>query len=95
MSNDATIHECESEIDHYTGHYLPYSLRRVCGLFKVPQIFLLNVQELVRRGLQFIVLYHQLKYCIDAKTSCRFIMLVDERFLCSSMFLHVITLQLN
>ena len=39
MSNDALIHECESEIDHYTGHYVPYSLRRVCGFFNVPQIF--------------------------------------------------------
>ena len=39
MSNDAPIHECESEIDHYTGHYVPYSLRRVCGFFNVPQIF--------------------------------------------------------
>ena len=26
MSNDAPIHECESEIDHYIGHYVPYSL---------------------------------------------------------------------
>ena len=24
MSNDAPIHECESEIDHYTGHQLIY-----------------------------------------------------------------------
>ena len=39
MSNDAPIHECESEIDHYTGHYVPYSLRRVCGLINVPRIF--------------------------------------------------------
>ena len=39
MSNDAPIHECESEIDHYTGHYVPYSLRRVCGFFNVPQIY--------------------------------------------------------
>ena len=23
MSNDVPIHECESEIDHYTGHYVP------------------------------------------------------------------------
>ena len=23
MSDDAPIHECESEIDHYTGHYVP------------------------------------------------------------------------
>ena len=36
MSTDAPIHECESEIDHYTGHYVPYSLRRVCGYFNVP-----------------------------------------------------------
>ena len=40
MSNDAPIHECESEIDHYTGHYMPYSLRRVCGFVNVPQIYL-------------------------------------------------------
>ena len=39
MSNDAPIHECESEIDHYTGHYMPYSLRRVCGFFNVPQVY--------------------------------------------------------
>ena len=39
MSNDAPIYECESEIDHYAGHYVPYSLRRVCGFFNVPQIF--------------------------------------------------------
>ena len=23
MSNDIPLHECESEIDHYTGHYYP------------------------------------------------------------------------
>ena len=23
MSDDAPIHECESEIDHYTGHVVP------------------------------------------------------------------------
>ena len=40
MSNDAPIHECESEIDHYTGHCVHYSLRRVCGFFNVPQIFI-------------------------------------------------------
>ena len=39
MSNDAPIHECESEIDHYTRHYVPYSLRKVCGFFNVPQIY--------------------------------------------------------
>ena len=39
MSNDAPIHECKSEIDHYTEHYVPYSLRRVCGFFNVPQIY--------------------------------------------------------
>ena len=32
-------HECESEIDHYTWHYIPYSLRRECGFFNVPQIY--------------------------------------------------------
>ena len=39
MSNDAPMHDCESEIDHYTGHYVPYSLWRVCGFFNVPQIY--------------------------------------------------------
>ena len=39
MSNDAPIHECKSEIDHYNGHYVPYTLRRVCGFFNVPQIY--------------------------------------------------------
>ena len=39
MSDDAPIHECESETDHYTGHYVPYSLRKVCGFFNVPQIY--------------------------------------------------------
>ena len=39
MSNDAPIHESESEIDHYTGHYVPYSLQRVCRFFNVPQIY--------------------------------------------------------
>ena len=37
--SDAPIHERESEIDQYTGHYVPYSFRRVCGFFNVPQIF--------------------------------------------------------
>ena len=35
MSNDAPIHECESEIDHYTGHYvraLYTSTNSVCVL---------------------------------------------------------------
>ena len=27
MSNDVPIHECESEIDHYAGPHVPYSLR--------------------------------------------------------------------
>ena len=31
MSDDAPINECESEIDHYTGHYVPHSLRRNVG----------------------------------------------------------------
>ena len=39
MSNDAPIHQCESEINHYTGHYVPYSLRRVCGFFNVLPIY--------------------------------------------------------
>ena len=52
MSNDAPINECESEIDHYTWHVVSYSLRRVCGFFNVPQIFLLHVQGLLRRDLR-------------------------------------------
>ena len=59
MSDDAPIHECESEIDPYTGHYMPYSLRRVCGFFNVPQNFLSHVQGLVRRGLWFIILIQE------------------------------------
>ena len=40
MSNDAPIHECDSEIDHYTGHYVSALLLRiVCGFFNVPQIY--------------------------------------------------------
>ena len=39
MSNDAPVYECQSEINHYTGHYVPYSLQRVCGFFNVPQIY--------------------------------------------------------
>ena len=35
MSNDAPIHEWQSGIGHYTWHYGPYSLRRVCGFFNV------------------------------------------------------------
>ena len=58
MSNDAPIHECESEINHYTGHYVPYSSRRVCGFFNVPQIYY-HVQGLVRRELRFIVLIRE------------------------------------
>ena len=39
MSNDAPIHKCESEIDHDTRHYVPYSLGRMCEFFHVPQIY--------------------------------------------------------
>ena len=39
MKEWVIMHECESEIDHYTGHYVPYSLQRVCGFFNVPQIY--------------------------------------------------------
>ena len=39
MSKDARVHECESEINHYTEHYVHYSLRRVWGFFNGPQIF--------------------------------------------------------
>ena len=39
MSDDAPIHECESEINHYTEHYVLYSLRTVCGFFNVRQMF--------------------------------------------------------
>ena len=53
VSNDAPIHEYESEIDHYTGHYVPYFLRRE------ESHRLLHVQGLVRRELQFIVLIRE------------------------------------
>ena len=43
MSNDVPIHECESDIDHYTGYYVPYSLRRVSGFFNVPHIFFIII----------------------------------------------------
>ena len=43
MSNDVPIHECESDIDHYTGYYVPYSLRRVSGFFNVPQVFFIII----------------------------------------------------
>ena len=26
-------------MNHYTGHYVPYSLRIVCGFFNVPKIY--------------------------------------------------------
>ena len=32
MSNDAPIHECESEIDHYTGHYVVNKSFNVCSM---------------------------------------------------------------
>ena len=35
LSNDAPIHEYESEIDDYNGHYVPYSLRRLCVIKKI------------------------------------------------------------
>ena len=40
MSNDAPIHECESEIDHYTGHYIrALLLTKRRKFFNVPQIY--------------------------------------------------------
>ena len=41
MSNEAPKNEYKSEIDHYTGHSLPYSLVRNLWVlyFNVPQIF--------------------------------------------------------
>ena len=39
MSNDAPIHECESEIDHYTRHYVPYSLRLCVGSLTFHRFF--------------------------------------------------------
>ena len=30
---------CESEMGHYAGHDVPYSLRRACGFFNVPEIY--------------------------------------------------------
>ena len=54
MSDDAPIHECESEIDHYTGHYVPTLYEE-----EKSATDLLHVQGLVRRGLQFIVLIRE------------------------------------
>ena len=39
MSNDAPIHECESELEALHRAIRAYSLRRVFGFFNVPQIF--------------------------------------------------------
>ena len=32
MSNDAPIHECESEIDHYIGYYVVNKSFNVCSM---------------------------------------------------------------
>jgi len=55
MRNEAQIHECESDMKWdrplHQALLAQCCLRRVCGFFNVPQIFLLHVQGLVRRGL--------------------------------------------
>ena len=33
ISNDASMYECERAINHYTGHYVPYSLRKTSHRF--------------------------------------------------------------
>ena len=60
MSNDADIHECESEIDHYTRHYV-YTCatpNEECVGSLTSHRFI-HVQGLVRRGLRFIVLIRE------------------------------------
>ena len=47
MSNDAPVHECESEIDHYTEHCALLFTMSVWVLQR-PTDFLLHVQQLVR-----------------------------------------------
>ena len=71
MSDDAPIHECESEIVHYTGHYVPYSLQRVCGFFNVPQIYymckgygLSSLSEKTRKSNHLQMLLHRLNLTI-------------------------------
>ena len=39
MSNDAPIHECESDIDHYTGHVLFTKKRRVPGATPIHYLY--------------------------------------------------------
>ena len=39
MSSDAPVNECESEIDHYTRHYVPYSLRLCVGSLTFHRFF--------------------------------------------------------
>ena len=43
MSNDAPIHECESEIDQYTGHYMPYKFQTLQTFQQEP--FSCSIQE--------------------------------------------------
>ena len=77
MSNDAPIHEYESEIDHYTGHDVPYSLRRVRGFFNVTQIYymwqglcdgaygLSSLSEKIRKSNRFQVLLQRQHFLLS------------------------------
>ena len=67
MSINAPIHECESEIDHYTGHYMPYSLQRVCGFFNVPQIFITRARACETGPM----VYHPYPRRLESQTVCR------------------------
>ena len=40
MSNDAPIHECESELDHYTGQYVPTLYEECLGSLTSHRFFI-------------------------------------------------------
>ena len=81
MSNDAPIHECKSEIDHYTGHYVPCSLPRVCGFFNIPQIFYM-CKGLLDRAYSLLSLSEKTR-----KSSHLQMLLQRQHFLCEYFFL--------
>ena len=80
MSNDAPIHECESEINHYTGHYVPYSSQRAGVRVLKRPTDLLHVQGLVKRCLRFIVLIRE-----DQKVKPFAVVIQRQHFLLSSL----------
>ena len=48
-----------TEDNHNTGNFTPYSFRIVCGFFNVPHWTFLNMEGIVRRNLPFIVLIQE------------------------------------